>query len=193
MREPTLKVAETFYSIQGEGYWTGTPAYFIRLAGCSVGCAWCDTDYRKRDDLTVKNILDAAKESKPRHFVVTGGEPIDQDLGPLVAGIKGRFPGALVQLETAGTREVAAPFDWITVSPKASPELLLQRRGNECKVVFAWPVAWYPKFLAMDFQHFFMQPLALGATTNAEKVVEYVKDHPRWRLSTQVHKTLGIR
>jgi 7-carboxy-7-deazaguanine synthase len=184
-------IAETFYSVQGEGYWTGTPAFFIRLAGCSVGCSWCDTAYGKKHEEYARELIATAKREAARHVVITGGEPTDHDLTDLVDGL--RAAGKFVQLETSGCRPVLAKFDWITVSPKCPADLLGQKSGDECKVVFAWPRAWIPAYLQLGFKHFFIQPLATHDKTNAAEALEYVKAHPQWRLSLQTHKVLGVQ
>ena len=100
----TVKIAEIFYTLQGEGYWTGTPAYFIRLSGCSVGCAWCDTNYRYKETIAVETLVKRVLTTPTRHVVVTGGEPTDQDLSPLVREFQAA--GCFVQLETSGVRPV---------------------------------------------------------------------------------------
>lgn len=184
-------IAETFYSLQGEGYWAGTPAFFVRLAGCSVGCAWCDTDYKKKDEMDETQLVKLASKEPARRVIVTGGEPTDHNLAPLLAAFQ--EAGFRVHLETSGVRKVEESFDWITVSPKMNELDLKQRKGDECKVVFAWPKTWLPAFLELPFNHFFLQPLEQNGDTNATAVVEYVKQHPRWRLSLQTHKVLKIR
>jgi 7-carboxy-7-deazaguanine synthase len=184
-------VSETFYSLQGEGYWTGTPAFFIRLAGCSVGCAWCDTDYKTKDVFGANELAELTCMHPTKHVVLTGGEPLDHNLSPLIHALKTK--NLFIQLETSGKYPIPEGIDWVTCSPKFDPKSLVLQIGDECKVVYAWHRDWYPQLLKMQFKHFFLQPLELKGNTNVEDVVTYVKENPKWRLSLQTHKILRLR
>lgn len=195
-----LRVHSIFATNQGEGAWLGKRAAFIRLQGCSVGCAWCDTEYDTGAPLDVGVVVARAREIVPQGAiaVVTGGEPTDQELAPLVRGLQAA--GLRAHLETAGTRPVTAPFDWITVSPKRSFERTLQRSGHELKLVAAYPpddadrLERYARpFLDLAFEHFWLQPLeSPPGAFNTAVCEELTRRDPRWRLSVQAHKMWRI-
>jgi 7-carboxy-7-deazaguanine synthase len=196
------KVNEVFYSIQGEGYWTGTPAVFIRLAGCDLRCSWCDTDHTLVMEADENNLLQVALKMWCKatgldpmiarangHLVLTGGEPTIQNIGPLIKLLCEHWN--TVQVETNGCRLHAIPPEdnvWVTVSPKLYRPGL---RGHELKVVLDGQLnpQWFLQ-TANDcaFRHHYIQPCSL----NNGPAVQYVKENPSWRLSPQVHKLLGI-
>jgi len=211
----TYSVKEVFYTLQGEGANTGHPAVFCRFSGCNLWsgreqdrpkavCRFCDTDFRGTDGggggkyrtplelaerIASRWPQDATDSSLP--FVVcTGGEPLlqlDEDLiGALHAC---RFE---VAVETNGTKPAPAGLDWICVSPKADAELAV-RAGNELKLVYPQGQAPPVRFAELAFDHFFLQPMdGPDQEAHTRQVVEYCKAHPRWRLSLQTHKLLGI-
>ena len=209
-------VKEIFYSIQGEGFYTGRPAVFCRFAGCNLWsgkeadrqkaiCKWCDTDFVGCDGEEggeFKTVVDLADRiaklwpqknvSSVRPFVVfTGGEPLLQLDVRLIAALHEK--GFEIAVETNGTILPPAGIDWICVSPKANAELLL-RSGNELKLVFPQEGTGPEKYAMMDFQHFFLQPMdSPDSEKNTKLALEYVKSHPQWRLSLQVHKILKIK
>ncbi len=208
-------VKEIFYTLQGEGAHTGRPAVFCRFAGCNLWsgreadraaavCGFCDTDFVGTDSpgggkfATAEALAQAVAAAWPqgtgragRPFVVcTGGEPLLQLDAALVEALHRR--GFEIALETNGTLEPPPGIDWICVSPKAGAELRL-RRGDELKLVYPQPGAEPERFAALDFRYFFLQPMDGPAReANTEAALRYCLAHPRWRLSLQTHKLLGI-
>jgi 7-carboxy-7-deazaguanine synthase (Cx14CxxC type) len=207
-------VKEIFYTLQGEGAQTGRAAVFCRFAGCNLWsgresdrataiCQFCDTDFVGVDGtgggkfVSAEDLAAAVAEKWPeeprqgRRFVVcTGGEPLLQINAALIDALHAR--GFEIAVETNGT--IAAPegLDWICVSPKAGANLV-QRCGDELKLVYPQAAFDPNEFLSLGFKHFFLQPMdGPSRKVNTELAVEYCKMHPRWRLSLQTHKFLGI-
>ncbi|HZA99253.1 MAG TPA: 7-carboxy-7-deazaguanine synthase [Gemmatimonadales bacterium] len=209
----TYAVKEIFYTLQGEGAQTGRAAVFCRFAGCNLWsgreedrahatCQFCDTDFVGLDGpgggrfgspeelaAAVADLWPA--ESGTNRFVVcTGGEPLLQLDGPLVDALHQQ--GFEVAVETNGTQAPPAAIDWLCVSPKAGAELVV-RAGNELKLVFPQAGAAPAEFEGMAFDHFFLQPMdGPDRDANTAAALRYCLDHPRWRLSLQTHKLLGI-
>lgn len=179
------QVVETFYSIQGEGYWSGAASWFIRLAGCNLDCAFCDTDKDARRAASAEEMLEEAGRCPARRLVLTGGEPTLQPVQALIDVF--RVAGWFVQVETNGTQALPEA-DWITFSPKAGVEYPADLRANEVKVVLDGQVR-PGDFLDGRFEHFFIQP----CSQDFAPAVKYVRGHPEWRLSLQAHKTAGFR
>jgi 7-carboxy-7-deazaguanine synthase (Cx14CxxC type) len=212
----TYAVKEIFYTLQGEGANAGRPAVFLRFAGCNLWtgreedratatCTFCDTDFVGTDGpeggkfSTARELADAVRSRWPAHHatdarplvVCTGGEPLLQLDEALVGAL--HTAGFEIAVETNGTQFPPDGIDWICVSPKASAELVL-RRGNELKLVFPQRGAEPEMFETLAFDHFFLQPLdGADAAEATRRAVEYCLAHPRWRLSLQTHKLLGIR
>ncbi len=189
-------INEIFYSLQGEGYHAGTPAVFIRFAGCNLKCAFCDTDHRLRQTMSAAEIAAAAAAHPARHVVLTGGEPslfvTDELLTRLHAA------GKFVAVETNGTHPLPESVDWITLSPKdsflpdATPVLT---RCDELKCVYTGlPV---PAYAHIATRHRFLQPCDTGDKTHDRRLLDEATDfclrHPEWRISLQLHKIIGIR
>lgn len=207
----SYKVKEIFYTLQGEGGQAGRPAIFCRFAGCNLWsgreqdraravCRFCDTDFRGTNGDgggrfgTPDALADAVAARWPgggRPFVVcTGGEPLLQLDAPLIDALHAR--GFEVAVETNGTRPAPPGIDWVCVSPKSTAELR-QRRGHELKLVFPQPDAPPERFADLAFEHFFLQPMdGPELAANTARAVAYCKAHPRWRLSLQTHKLIGI-
>ena len=207
-------VKEIFYTLQGEGANAGTPAVFCRFAGCNLWsgreadratavCRFCDTDFVGTDGggggrfATPGELARALEttlpaDAKAPHLVVcTGGEPLLQLDAPLVEAM--HSAGFRIAIETNGTQPAPAGIDWICVSPKAGASLVLER-GNELKLVFPQAGAEPSAFEQLAFDHFFLQPMDGPARErNTRLAVEYCLAHPRWRLSLQTHKLIGIR
>ena len=211
----TYTVKEIFYTLQGEGANAGRPAVFCRFTGCNLWtgreedrsravCTFCDTDFvgvgpdggRFAD---AASLAAAVRERWPwersagaRPLVVcTGGEPLLQLDPPAIEAL--HAAGFEIAVETNGTRPAPAGIDWICVSPKAEAPLV-QRSGQELKLVFPQPLAPPERFDGLDFAHFFLQPMDgpdLAANTRA--AIAYCLAHPRWRLSVQTHKVVGVR
>jgi 7-carboxy-7-deazaguanine synthase (Cx14CxxC type) len=207
-------VKEIFYTLQGEGANTGRPAVFCRFAGCNLWtgresdrldatCQFCDTDFVGTDGPGGGKFLDAASlaravaaawpddVSEGRRFVVcTGGEPLLQLDPALLDALHAE--GFEVAVETNGTVAPPPGIDWLCVSPKAGASLVV-REGNELKLVYPQDGAEPERFEALGFHHFFLQPMDGAARdANTAAALRYCLAHPRWRLSLQTHKLLGI-
>ena len=209
----TYAVKEICYTLQGEGANTGRAAVFCRFAGCNLWtgrerdraeatCQFCDTDFVGTDGpgggsfATPKELAAAVSaawpdnESGKRFVVCTGGEPLLQLDAPLVVAL--HDAGFEVAIETNGTLPPGEDIDWVCVSPKAGADLVV-RTGDEIKLVFPQAGAEPERFERLDFRHFFLQPMDGPARqANTEAALHYCLAHPRWRLSLQTHKLLGI-
>ncbi len=179
------KVNEIFYSLQGEGYYTGTPAVFVRFSGCNLHCAFCDTDHTAGVRMSDEEIIDAVRTYPARHVVITGGEPGLQLTDELVAKL--HDAGCYVQIETNGTVPIPSAIDWVTCSPKEGGRVVLSRI-HELKVVYTSQDMLPYEELHADVC--FLQPCSCR---NTGEVIRYILQHPRWRLSLQTHKMLDIR
>lgn len=180
------RVNEIFYSLQGEGYFTGTPAVFLRLSGCNLCCPFCDTDHHHSSLIEIDELISKLISFPARHLVITGGEPslqVDRLLVDMA-----HDAGFYVQIETNGTHPLPDNIDWITCSPKEGSEVVL-KCVDELKVVFT---GHDPEPLAesLPAHHYFLQPCS-GA--NIPQTVEYILAHPYWRLSLQTHKLINIQ
>jgi 7-carboxy-7-deazaguanine synthase (Cx14CxxC type) len=208
-------VKEIFYTLQGEGAQTGRAAVFCRFAGCNLWsgrerdraeavCKFCDTDFAGADGpdggrfaraeelaMRIEERWQAVSSSGKRFVVCTGGEPLLQLDRALIDALHAReFE---VAVETNGT--IAAPpgIDWLCVSPKARAELV-QRSGDELKLVFPQVGAPPESYAHLAFRHFFLQPMdGPDRQANTEQALRYCLDNPAWRLSLQTHKFVGIR
>ncbi|MEM6803471.1 MAG: 7-carboxy-7-deazaguanine synthase QueE [Bacteroidota bacterium] len=195
-----LPVMEQFYTLQGEGYWTGTAAWFIRLAGCDVGCHWCDVkeswDPREDQYFDIKAIVANAKSSGTERVVITGGEPSIYELGPLCEALHAE--GLKVHMETAGPHAYSGEIDWLCLSPKKflPPLEEYYQKAHELKVIvynkhdFAWAemhAARCPEQVELYLQVEWSRREKL-----TEEIIDYVKQHPHWKLSMQTHKYLDI-
>ncbi len=205
-------VKEIYYTLQGEGANVGRPAVFLRFAGCNLWsgreedraeatCDFCDTDFVGTDGpgggkfAAAAALAEAVAAAWPggaaRPFVVcTGGEPLLQLDSPLVAALHAaRFE---VAIETNGTLAPPPGIDWVCVSPKAGADLVL-RSGDELKLVFPQDELPPERVAHLDFRHFFLQPMdGPERERNTDRALRYCLEHPRWRLSLQTHKLLGI-
>jgi len=191
---------EAFYTLQGEGAHAGEPAYFIRLGGCDVGCHWCDVkeswDAEKHPLRTVEELIAGAKQYPGRNIVITGGEPGMYDLSPLCDALKAS--GFSVWLETSGSSPLRGMFDWICLSPKKFKKPLPESyaMADELKVVvfhksdFHW--AEEEALKVSPTCALFLQPEWDRRKEMEPLIIDYIMKHPRWRLSLQTHKYLGI-
>jgi 7-carboxy-7-deazaguanine synthase (Cx14CxxC type) len=207
-------VKEIFYTLQGEGAQAGRAAVFCRFAGCNLWsgregdrasaiCQFCDTDFVGTDGegggrfATAEELAETingkwpVSEADDRRFVVcTGGEPLLQLDRELIDALHER--GFEIAVETNGTVEAPEGLDWVCVSPKAGARLV-QKTGDELKLVFPQADAVPHEFEGLAFRHFFLQPMdGPYRETNTELAVRYCMEHPKWRLSLQTHKMLGI-
>lgn len=195
-----LPLMEAFYTIQGEGKFTGHPAYFIRLGGCDVGCVWCDVkdswDLGRWPLVDIADIVEGALQHPARLAVITGGEPLMHDLGPLTHLLKEK--GFQINIETSGTHPFSGEFDWVCFSPKKFkvPHADIYAKADELKVVV------YHK---SDFQFAeehaanvsdscvkLLQPEWSKSSEMLEKIITYAKNHPTWQISLQTHKFMNI-
>ena len=196
----SLPIVESFHSIQGEGTWTGTNAFFIRLAGCDVGCPWCDTKHswnvKGHPHQTLAEIVAAAEAARPQIVVITGGEPLMHDLAALTRRLK--EAGLHVHLETSGAHPFSGTFDWVTFSPKQfkPPHPSIYAQVSELKVVIAkeadliWAEQQAAKVAPVVIK--LLQP-EWETLSSREIVFSYILKHPEWRVSLQTHKFLGVQ
>ncbi|MBK8497550.1 MAG: radical SAM protein [Flavobacteriales bacterium] len=195
-----LPVMEAFYTIQGEGVYTGHAAYFIRLGGCDVGCTWCDVQESWGADAHPKSsvediVVDAAKHPA-RIAVVTGGEPLMHDLGPLTTAL--RKVGFRTNIETSGAHPFSGEWHHVCLSPKKFKPALPEAfdRADELKVIvfnkhdLLWAEEQAGK--VRDGCTLILQPEWSKREAMMPLIVEHVKAHPRWRISLQTHKYLDI-
>ncbi len=197
----TYPIVETFHSIQGEGYWMGRNAFFIRLAGCDVGCGFCDTKVSwpmaKHPQLSVQELGEKVLAVKASMVVITGGEPLMHDLRGLTSGLRGMCSLPL-HLETSGAHPFSGEFDWVTFSPKRFklPDPGIGDRVDELKVVItsAQDLEWALAQAQLVSQRAvkFVQP-EWSTPATMDLAVEFVRYHPDWRISLQTHKFLGVR
>ena len=205
----TYTVKEIYYTLQGEGANTGRPAVFLRFAGCNLWtgreedrataiCQFCDTDFVGGTKYASASALAEEVASQwfgngtsKRFVVITGGEPLLQLDEPLIASLHNL--GFEIAIETNGTIEAPAGINWICVSPKAGT-VIKQRSGSELKLVYPQSGITPKELERLDFAHFFLQPMdGPEVGQNTELAKRYCLDHPRWRLSLQTHKLLGLR
>lgn len=211
----TYTVKEIFYTLQGEGANAGTAAVFCRFSGCNLWtgreedrhraiCQFCDTDFfgigaDGGKFASASTLADAVagkwksgdSDGNKKLVVCTGGEPLLQLDEDLVDEFHSR--GFTVAVETNGTQNPPGGIDWICVSPKAGAELVITK-GDELKLVYPQPNAMPEQFASLHFDHFFLQPMdGADSSTNTRLAIEYCMSHPKWRLSIQTHKLVGIR
>lgn len=184
------KVNEIFYSLQGKGYFTGTPAVFVRLSGCNRHCSFCDTDFSAHTLMSADEIACIAAKYPARHLVLTGGEPALQADDELINALHDKE--FFISVETNGSLPLPASIDWITCSPKDKPWYLTV--VDELKVLYE--PGKDVESIASSFSptHLFLQPCTYAdGSSSTEATTEYILSHPHWRLSLQTHKLLNIR
>ena len=202
--EIKYKINEIFYSIQGEGFFVGTPSIFIRFSGCNLDCSFCDTDHWDGKDLSIQEIKEKILELWPQigpfkpHIVFTGGEPFMNDLSPLISQL---YPlGFFLTAESNGTFPIPEGIDWLTISPKRPAETFQKQRTHALKFVVT------PDFSAEDMMRIeklysepfssypilYLQPESSNPDMQA-KTISLLKEHPRWKLSLQIQKLIGFR
>lgn len=179
------KVNEIFYSLQGEGFHTGLPATFIRFSGCNLHCGFCDTRHEEGVLMTVGEILHEVTKYPAPTVILTGGEPSLQIDAELINAL--HEAGKYLCIETNGTRPLPPGIDWVTCSPKQGATTVLTH-VDELKVVFEGQDM--KPYEQIPATHYFLQPCSC---LNTEEVVNYVLQHPLWRLSLQTHKLINIR
>ena len=178
------KINEIFYSLQGEGFHTGTPAVFVRFSGCNLKCSFCDTRHEEGILMSDEEILRAISAFPSNVVILTGGEPslwIDQAFIDLL-----HRAGKYICIETNGTKPLPKGLDWVTCSPKGTP--LQLTHIDEVKVVYTGQDL--TEYTGLEATWHFLQPCSCR---NTKEVVEYILHHPQWRLSLQTHKLINIR
>ena len=195
-----LPVMESFYTIQGEGFHQGRAAYFIRLGGCDVGCVWCDVkdswDASKHPLINIDDLLSTIKKTPTKLIVITGGEPLMHDLTDLTNKLQAE--GYETNIETSGSHPLSGSWDWICLSPKKfkAPLPEVVPFANELKVVvfntsdFDWAEK-YAALVSPDCK-LYLQPEWDKAATVTPLLIDYIKDHPQWELSLQIHKYINV-
>lgn len=212
----TYSVKEIYYTLQGEGAWTGRPAVFLRFAGCNLWsgreqhrseaiCRFCDTEFVGTDGPgggkfdSANDLAGAVSDQWPDHVseaspyvVCTGGEPLLQLDEDAVNAL--HEAGFEVGVESNGTMPAPKGIDWLCISPKGSADVV-QRKGHELKLVYPQveDQAQPDQFESLEFEHFFLQPLYDDdLADNTRRAIDYCLQHPRWKLSLQTHKIIGI-
>ena len=191
---------EMFYSLQGEGYHQGKAAFFIRLAGCDVGCLWCDVkdswDASKHPQLSIDEIVNAALAHPSKIAIVTGGEPLLHELDPLTTALK--TAGFQTHIETSGSSPLSGQWDWICLSPKKFKFPLEESvaAASELKVVVfnKSDIEWAESFEKRVSPNckLYLQPEWDKADTMTPLAIDYIKAHPHWELSAQLHKYIQV-
>lgn len=192
------KVNEIFYSLQGEGRWMGRPAVFVRMSGCNLKCPFCDTDFRGYSEMSAHDILSRCLEEggECRFIVLTGGEPSLQVDEQLIATL--HQAGYYLSMETNGTHAVPEGIDWVTCSPKVDftegGEPVV-KQVDELKLIFDGEHQISDHGIACTFRY--LQPCDVGNDSRnyliLNECIKYIKAHPEWQLSVQMHKIVGIR
>ena len=196
----SLPLMEAFYTIQGEGRFTGHPAYFIRLGGCDVGCVWCDVkeswEAGKWPIQPIEDIVAEAEKFPGRLMVITGGEPLMYELGPLSALLKEK--GFTTNIETSGAHPFSGDFDWVCFSPKKfkKPHPSIYQEADELKVVVFHSSDFdfaeeHAKLVNEDCE-LRLQPEWSKAEKFTPSIINYAKNHPNWKISLQTHKFMDI-
>ncbi len=195
-----LPVMETFYTVQGEGAYAGAPAYFIRLAGCDVGCVWCDVkeswDASKHPLIEVQQLAADVEASGSKICVITGGEPAMHNLQTLTSALKER--GIRTHIETSGVYELTGEWDWVTFSPKKfkTPTNGIYPQASELKVV-----VFHKSDLIWAIEHgnkvgtscmLYLQPEWEKREEMQPLILDFIRKNTNWRISVQTHKYLGV-
>ena len=195
-----LPVMEHFYTLQGEGFYQGQAAYFVRLGGCDVGCVWCDVkESWNRDNhplIPIEDLVQNITDTPASIAVITGGEPLLHDLTELTSQLKKQ--GIRTHIETSGSSPLSGNWDWITLSPKKFkaplPEVLSY--ANELKIIvynksdFAWAEEYAAKVSSSC--KLYLQPEWSKASIMTPLIIDYIKNHPQWQLSLQIHKFINV-
>nr|WP_317040734.1 7-carboxy-7-deazaguanine synthase QueE [Flexibacter flexilis] len=196
----TLPVMEAFYTIQGEGRYQGTAAYFIRLGGCDVGCHWCDVkeswDAEAHPQQSIEEIVEQASKYPSRVAVITGGEPLMHNLDALCEAL--HLQGFRTHLETSGAYPLTGHWDWVCLSPKKFKKPLAEvcQAADELKVViynkfdFEWAES-YSQQVGKDCT-LLLQPEWDRTELMLPLMISYIKQHPQWRMSLQMHKYINV-
>ena len=195
-----LPIMESFYTLQGEGFHQGKAAYFIRLAGCDVGCVWCDVkeswDEEKYPLQSIEEIVANAKQYPARLAVITGGEPTLYNLEDLTSALQAE--GFATNIETSGSSPLTGTWDWICLSPKKFKPPLpgILKKANELKIIvfnksdFDWAEKYATE--VSDSCKLYLQPEWGKSEKVTPMIIDYIKQNPRWRFSLQMHKYINV-
>ena len=195
-----LPVMEHFYTLQGEGFHQGRAAYFIRLAGCDVGCVWCDVkdswDAEKHPVLNIDEMVSTVKETPAKLVVITGGEPLMHNLDELTSSLQAK--GLETNIETSGSHPLSGKWNWICLSPKKfkAPLPEVVPFANELKIIifnksdFDWAEK-YAALVSPDCK-LYLQPEWDKSAEITPMIIDYIKEHPQWELSLQIHKYINV-
>ncbi len=200
IKNSLLPVMEQFYTLQGEGFHQGKAAYFIRLGGCDVGCVWCDVkeswDAERHPKFDVRSLRFEVEKTPAEIVVITGGEPLMHDLTELTQQLQNA--GFKTHLETSGAYPLTGSWDWICVSPKKfkAPLSEILPFADELKVVIfnKSDFDWAEKYAARVSEKckLYLQPEWDKAPQMTPLIIEYIKNHPKWELSLQIHKYINV-
>ena len=200
IKSTTLPVMEHFYTIQGEGYHQGKAAYFIRLGGCDVGCVWCDVkdswDADRHPKYEVVSLKSEVRKTTAQMVVITGGEPLMHNLDELTRELQ--EAGLQTNIETSGSSPLSGHWNWICLSPKKFKEPLPEvvNVADELKIIVfnRSDFAWAEKYAALVSPNckLYLQPEWSKASEMTPLIVDYIKAHPQWELSLQIHKYINV-
>ena len=195
-----LPVMEHFYTIQGEGFYQGSAAYFIRLGGCDVGCVWCDVkeswDAEKHPKLSIESLEQIVKKTPATIAVITGGEPLMHNLEALTTTL--HAAGIRTNIETSGAHPLSGHWDWICLSPKKfkAPLPEISAKANELKIIIynKSDFDWAEKYAALVSPQckLYLQPEWDKSAEMTPLIIDYIKANPKWELSIQLHKYINV-
>ena len=189
-----MRINEIFLSLQGEGHFTGTPAVFLRFSGCNLSCPFCDTKHETFTEMSEEELVREVTSYPVEHVVITGGEPGLQLTKTLVDRLHqfGRF----IQIETNGSMPLPHGIDWVTCSPKEGAEVVLEH-VDEVKMLYSGQGCDLSKGEYLHAKEYRLQPLDTGDEARNKQIVcdtiNYILEHPKWKLSLQTHKILNVR
>lgn len=191
MTRKTYRINEIFYSLQGEGAFTGTPVVFVRFSGCNRRCPFCDTEFDQYAEMTVGQIIEAIAPYPTRRVVLTGGEPLLQVDAALIDSL--HDAGRKIHIETNGTLPVPDGIDWVTCSPKDTLPAIQPERVDELKIVFTGQSDDQLDCMSSHFPAHTLRFLQPCSGSNIPQTVAKVLARPEWRLSLQTHKLIDIK
>lgn len=191
-----MKVNEIFYSIQGEGHYTGHPAVFVRFAGCNLRCSFCDTEFESYTEMTIDEIVSEVCKYPTKRVILTGGEPTLQITSELLKQFE--YSHRCVHIETNGTHQVPeGPIHWVTCSPKTGPKSIHLQRIDELKVVYQGQDLSIYEHMELKPKVYSLQPCDTGDPVRNQEIlqmtIDYVLKHPQWNLSLQTHKIINVK
>jgi 7-carboxy-7-deazaguanine synthase len=191
---------ESFYTIQGEGFYQGQAAWFIRLGGCDVGCVWCDVkeswDANAHPKYTINQIIEPILQTPTKLVVITGGEPLMHDCSPLTTALNAA--GLQCNIETSGAYPITGNWNWVCVSPKKfkSPINATLQTANELKIIVynKSDLDWAIEHATHVNQNckLYLQPEWSKKETTTTLIVEFIKNNPQWQMSNQIHKYINV-